>query len=376
MGFGILDDSDKGNLSPGSIGGKIKRFREARGLTQQQLGVMCGYRESTAYVRISQYENNKKIPKDDALRDIAAALGVDESAFFDGDLSQEESLYHALFEMDFFHGLHPIKIADNYYLGFSSKLDTDVTVIPMEYTRFLKSWYEGREKYRPLPSDSQGQREQKAKDYLLWCGEYTEKRIQDDSDKLNDARQREFYQAKIDEIDTRSKGPEELARIDSDLETVLPAVRKEYSPIKKESDFIYIVKDLIAIGIQVLRYDQNEEWQSKTWHILSVKTSYLKKNTPQLAEFARLVCAFETLQSLGIQIERSVVSRMSELYITYRCPFEFRKNFENLSNHWDEMEGVVNGKGVLNEAGRQRLEECFREKVTGENDVSFPATDT
>ncbi len=376
MGFNIQDDSEKGNPSPGSIAGKIRRFREARGLTQQQLGVMCGYKESTAYVRISQYENNKKAPKDDALRDIIAALGVDEAAFFDGDLSQEESLYHALFEMDFFHGLHPIKIANNYYLGFSREPDTDMTVIPMEYTRFLKSWYEEREKYRPLPSDSQGQREQKAKDYLLWCGEYAEKHIQDDSDKLNDERQKRYFQAKIDEIDTRSKGPEELARIYSDLETVLPEVRKEYSPIKKESDFIYIVKDLIAIGIQVLRYDQNEEWQSKSWHILSVKTSYLKENTPQLAEFARLVCAFETLQSLGIQIERSVVSRMSELYITYRCPFEFRKYFENLSNHWDEMEDVVNGKGVLNDAGRKRLEDCFREKITGENDVSFPTTDT
>ena len=37
-------------ISPGSIGGKIKRIREHLGLSQKQLGLRCGFSESTADV--------------------------------------------------------------------------------------------------------------------------------------------------------------------------------------------------------------------------------------------------------------------------------------------------------------------------------------
>ena len=47
-------------VSPGSIGGKIKRIREHLGLTQKQLGLRCGFSENTADVRIRQYESTKK----------------------------------------------------------------------------------------------------------------------------------------------------------------------------------------------------------------------------------------------------------------------------------------------------------------------------
>ena len=39
-----------------SIGGRIKKIREFRNLTQRELGVKCGFSESTADVRIGQYE--------------------------------------------------------------------------------------------------------------------------------------------------------------------------------------------------------------------------------------------------------------------------------------------------------------------------------
>lgn len=46
-----------------SIGGKIKRIRQLKGLTQKELGIKCGFSETTAVQRISQYEKNLKTPK-------------------------------------------------------------------------------------------------------------------------------------------------------------------------------------------------------------------------------------------------------------------------------------------------------------------------
>ena len=76
--IGFFDS--KSNVSPGSIGGKIKRFRELRGWTQKELGLRAGFSESTADVRIAQYEKNKRVPKENVLKDIAYALEIDETA--------------------------------------------------------------------------------------------------------------------------------------------------------------------------------------------------------------------------------------------------------------------------------------------------------
>ena len=46
---------DNDFISPGSIGAKIKKIREYRGLTQKILGIRCGFSDATADVRIGQY---------------------------------------------------------------------------------------------------------------------------------------------------------------------------------------------------------------------------------------------------------------------------------------------------------------------------------
>ena len=64
MAFDIMRlFEDEGYISPGTIGGKIKRYRELRGWSQKELGIKCGFSASTADVRIAQYEKNKKIPR-------------------------------------------------------------------------------------------------------------------------------------------------------------------------------------------------------------------------------------------------------------------------------------------------------------------------
>lgn len=55
-----------------TIGENIKRIRKERGLTQKELGKLCGMNE----VQIRQYELNKANPKIETIDRIASALGV------------------------------------------------------------------------------------------------------------------------------------------------------------------------------------------------------------------------------------------------------------------------------------------------------------
>lgn len=53
-------------------GAKLKEVRIRKGLTQKQLGDLCGIADSN----IRKYENNKQNPKIETVKKIASALGV------------------------------------------------------------------------------------------------------------------------------------------------------------------------------------------------------------------------------------------------------------------------------------------------------------
>lgn len=60
-----------------TIGERIKLYRNAKKLSQKELGIKCGFSYSTADVRIGQYENNSKIPRNDILLKIAKSLSIE-----------------------------------------------------------------------------------------------------------------------------------------------------------------------------------------------------------------------------------------------------------------------------------------------------------
>lgn len=55
-----------------SVGENIKRIRKEKGLTQKQLGEMCGLADSA----IRRYESDRANPKYETLKKISSALGV------------------------------------------------------------------------------------------------------------------------------------------------------------------------------------------------------------------------------------------------------------------------------------------------------------
>jgi transcriptional regulator with XRE-family HTH domain len=191
-------------ISPGTIGGKIKRIREHLGLSQKQLGLRCGFSEATADVRIRQYESNKKVPRETALKKLCSALEIEEHALFDADLLPNNAMYHALFDIEDFHGLHPVQINGRYYLEFSgptviSSRDIDL----YEYHDFLKSWITKRNEYLSGPEDSEDTKYEKRKKYDLWRYEYPMNEARETSERLRMLRKKEQLEQELRELNDK-----------------------------------------------------------------------------------------------------------------------------------------------------------------------------
>ena len=64
-----------------SFGQRLKLIRRSRGLTQKELGILMGYPEKSADVRIAQYEKNARIPKETVILQLAEILKVSPAVF-------------------------------------------------------------------------------------------------------------------------------------------------------------------------------------------------------------------------------------------------------------------------------------------------------
>ena len=64
-----------------SIGQRLKFVRRFRRLTQKELGLLMGYSEKTADVRIAQYEKNARTPNAETTAKLAEVLKVSPVVF-------------------------------------------------------------------------------------------------------------------------------------------------------------------------------------------------------------------------------------------------------------------------------------------------------
>ena len=203
-------------VSPGSIGGKMKRIREHLGLTQKQLGLRCGFSESTADVRIRQYESNKKVPREKALKTLCYALEIEEHALFDADLLPKNAMYHALFDIEDFHGLHPVQIDGRYYLEFSGHVMIgDRELSPFENDEFLKKWAAKREECFPsseddAPEEDEETKREKRKQYDLWRYGYPLNKEEETSERIRMLQKRDQLKKELDEINRKLESGEDI----------------------------------------------------------------------------------------------------------------------------------------------------------------------
>ena len=88
-----------------AIGERIHFFRKMRGMTQKYLGMLMGFPERSADVRMAQYETGSRTPKADLTAQLAHALDVSLQALTVPDIDSYIGLMHTLFTLEDLYGL-------------------------------------------------------------------------------------------------------------------------------------------------------------------------------------------------------------------------------------------------------------------------------
>ncbi len=88
-----------------AIGERIHFFRALRGMTQKYLGMMLGFPEKSADVRLAQYETGARTPKADLTASLAKVFDVSPQALAVPDIDSYIGLMHTLFTLEDRYGL-------------------------------------------------------------------------------------------------------------------------------------------------------------------------------------------------------------------------------------------------------------------------------
>jgi len=83
-----------------SIGKRIQKTRRLRGITQKELGLEMGYPYFSADVRIAQYENGIRKPKQETIEKLAEILRVQPKALSGPRGYEPEDIIRFLFELE------------------------------------------------------------------------------------------------------------------------------------------------------------------------------------------------------------------------------------------------------------------------------------
>ena len=88
-----------------AIGQRIRFIRNSRGMTQKMLGILCGFPEKNADVRMAQYESGSRTPKKELIHTLAKVLEVAPQALTVPDIDGPLGLAHTLFAIEDVYGL-------------------------------------------------------------------------------------------------------------------------------------------------------------------------------------------------------------------------------------------------------------------------------
>jgi len=88
-----------------AIGERIHFFRTLRGMTQKYLGMLLGFPEKSADVRLAQYETGARTPKADLTVSLARVFDVSPQALAVPDIDSCIGLMHTLFTLEDRYGL-------------------------------------------------------------------------------------------------------------------------------------------------------------------------------------------------------------------------------------------------------------------------------
>jgi len=125
-----------------AFGERIRKFRNMIGMTQQELGTKLGFSERTATIRVGQYENEYRKPKQDMINEAAHIFDVASDAITVPDIDSYIGLMHTLFSLEDNYGL-TITMLDG---QICLKQDINHPNFNRSLADDLRSWYDKKAK--------------------------------------------------------------------------------------------------------------------------------------------------------------------------------------------------------------------------------------
>ena len=125
-----------------AIGERIHFFRIMRGMTQKYLGMLVGFPERSADVRLAQYETGSRKPKADLTAALAQALDVAPQALDIPDIDSYIGLMHTLFALEDIYGLTISETDGEACLKVNKNKNKDAA----ELLKMLSAWKEQADK--------------------------------------------------------------------------------------------------------------------------------------------------------------------------------------------------------------------------------------
>ena len=88
-----------------AIGERIKFFRKLNGMTQRELGERLGFVETSADIRVAQYESGKRTPKQDIVDNLAKIFDIDPATLSIPNVDSQKGLMKTFFALEDIYGL-------------------------------------------------------------------------------------------------------------------------------------------------------------------------------------------------------------------------------------------------------------------------------
>ena len=168
-----------------AFGERIRKFRNMIGMTQQELGTKLGFSEKSAVIRVGQYENENRKPKQDMINNMAYIFDVASESITVPDIDNYIGLMHTLFALEDRYGLTVTMLDGQICL----KQDINHSNYNRSLADDLQSWYDKKSK---LTSGS------------ILASEYDHWRYNFPADRVAETRQ------SLDELRKKKKNREDI----------------------------------------------------------------------------------------------------------------------------------------------------------------------
>lgn len=126
-----------------SIGERIKFFRNLRGMSQKEFGILAEFPPRSADIRIAQYESGTRTPRGNILERIAYYLKVTPVALEVPSFESDYHFMHTLFMLEDKYGFEIEQVSPR---EINLKLKTSLP--PKSHERRLEAWAKEYEKFK------------------------------------------------------------------------------------------------------------------------------------------------------------------------------------------------------------------------------------